>query len=387
MARMVDTITIGPSQLTSSNVTEAEREYSATIAWRKDEQAYSNTTRRIYRSLDDNLTFSGVTFTSGGMPIGTQVNWNNHGLNNDSAVTFSTTGTLPTGMVAGTIYYVISATSNQFYISATPGGSRLSFTGVGSGTHSVIYGGNVGNAATDTDHWQDIGPMNRWAMFDDSTITKSRRSGGMTVIIVTASRVDSVALTGLVNATSVTIVAANGGTQRYNETFDLDDDAFDEVWETPAFTRHAYKHAFARTDIPPYNAMQFTITITGSGVVEVGGLFLGLSTDIGAAEYKSRSGIKDYSIKETDEFGGILLTERGYSQRGDFTVFVASGRANGLQALFAENRARPKLWLMAPDDGGNWQPRGIIYGIWTNFEFSFEGKEHDRCQLTLEGFV
>jgi hypothetical protein len=53
-------------------------------------------------------------------------------------VVFSTTGSLPAGITAGTVYYV-SATSlsgSSFKISATPGGSLINTSSAGSGTHS-----------------------------------------------------------------------------------------------------------------------------------------------------------------------------------------------------------------------------------------------------------
>lgn len=62
-----------------------------------------------------------------------------HGLTINDIVVFATTGTLPTGLVAGTKYYVLSAglTTDDFQVSLTAGGSAINTTGAGSGTHSV----------------------------------------------------------------------------------------------------------------------------------------------------------------------------------------------------------------------------------------------------------
>lgn len=56
-----------------------------------------------------------------------------------SKVRFSTTGALPTGLTAGTIYYVIAAglTADAFEISATDGGAAIDTTGTQSGVHTV----------------------------------------------------------------------------------------------------------------------------------------------------------------------------------------------------------------------------------------------------------
>jgi len=52
-------------------------------------------------------------------------------------VIFATTGTLPTGIVAGTTYFVLAPTSSNFTISATSGGAPINTTGAQSGTHTV----------------------------------------------------------------------------------------------------------------------------------------------------------------------------------------------------------------------------------------------------------
>lgn len=62
-----------------------------------------------------------------------------HGLSIGNVVSFSTTGSLPTGIVAGTKYYIISAgfTTNSFEIAATPNGTAINTSGTQSGTQTL----------------------------------------------------------------------------------------------------------------------------------------------------------------------------------------------------------------------------------------------------------
>ena len=62
-----------------------------------------------------------------------------HGFTVGSVVYFSTTGALPTGLTAGTAYYVISAglTADAFEVSTTVNGSVVNTSGTQSGTHTV----------------------------------------------------------------------------------------------------------------------------------------------------------------------------------------------------------------------------------------------------------
>lgn len=67
------------------------------------------------------------------------VNFTSHGLLANQAFEFATTGALPTGITAGTTYYV-SATglgANSFQFSTTPGGASVNLSGTQSGTQSI----------------------------------------------------------------------------------------------------------------------------------------------------------------------------------------------------------------------------------------------------------
>jgi hypothetical protein len=67
----------------------------------------------------------------------------NHQLEPNYQLTFSTTGTLPSGVSAGEVYFVLSDgyTENSFQISATKNGTPIVTTSTGSGVHSyIVYG-------------------------------------------------------------------------------------------------------------------------------------------------------------------------------------------------------------------------------------------------------
>jgi hypothetical protein len=60
-----------------------------------------------------------------------------HGLAVNTPVSLATTGALPTGLVAGTTYYVKTVVSVDTYtLSATPGGTVITTSGSQSGTHT-----------------------------------------------------------------------------------------------------------------------------------------------------------------------------------------------------------------------------------------------------------
>ena len=93
----------------------------------------------------DNLAET-VTMTIASPSVMTAIN---HGLVSGDAVTFTTTGALPTGITAGTTYYVIDTqiTTSTFEVSATLGGSAVNTSGSQSGVHTVsrtpVVGGPI----------------------------------------------------------------------------------------------------------------------------------------------------------------------------------------------------------------------------------------------------
>lgn len=95
---------------------------------------------------------------------------NNHGLSSGDQVIFQTTGALPTGLTAGTTYFVIAAglTANNFEVSTTAGGSAVNTSGTQSGTHTLYLPTPKGDSITS---WQ-----NRLICNDAVTLTQVNAS-------------------------------------------------------------------------------------------------------------------------------------------------------------------------------------------------------------------
>lgn len=66
------------------------------------------------------------------------ITWTAHGLEAETPVAFSTTGALPTGLTAGTVYYVLATglATNSFQVSETLNGAAVNTSGTQSGVHT-----------------------------------------------------------------------------------------------------------------------------------------------------------------------------------------------------------------------------------------------------------
>jgi hypothetical protein len=88
------------------------------------------------------VTFTDTSAGSLGAGEVILVGWTSHDIPVGSPVSFTTSGTLPQGIVSGTIYYVHASnySTGNFTIAATPYGSQITSDGTGnSGTHSGYH--------------------------------------------------------------------------------------------------------------------------------------------------------------------------------------------------------------------------------------------------------
>ena len=67
-----------------------------------------------------------------------------HGLNNGQLVTLESTTALPAGSLADTLYYIVNKASTTVELALTPGGTPITLTGNGTGTHKLIPYTKVG---------------------------------------------------------------------------------------------------------------------------------------------------------------------------------------------------------------------------------------------------
>jgi hypothetical protein len=81
----------------------------------------------------DSVALPTATFTADGTDVITSVA---HGRSNGERVKFSSAGTIPPGLSASIVYYVINAAADTFKVSLTSAGAAVDITGAGTGTHT-----------------------------------------------------------------------------------------------------------------------------------------------------------------------------------------------------------------------------------------------------------
>lgn len=100
-----------------------------------EHSAYSSTASYTVEDRVQVVTPSSTVTISNATPA--VVTWANHMLADNTPVELTTTGTLPTGLSTGTVYFVRDSKQGTFNLAFTPGGAALSTSSAGSGTHTA----------------------------------------------------------------------------------------------------------------------------------------------------------------------------------------------------------------------------------------------------------
>ncbi len=224
-------------------------------------------------------------------------------------------------------------------------------------THRVyesLITGNVGRTPeSEPAWWLDVGPTNRWAMFDQALGTATSRNGGVEVTL-NGGTANAVSLIDLVGDT--VRVRANGYDQ----------------------TQPVRPGVITFTGLP--GSGQVTVTVSGAQAA-VGTLLIGRMVGLGVTEAAPTAGITDFSRKVTDDFGAVDVVERGYSKRMTARALIRSDAVDVVADRLTSVRARPSLWI-----GQSGVDAITVYGFVKDFEIEV-GTSASKLSLTVEGLT
>jgi len=213
---------------------------------------------------------------------------------------------------------------------------------------------NVGNdPAGVSGQWLDVGPTNRWAMFDEALGTSTASVNSIQVVL-NADAANAVALLDVV-AASVRVRATG-----YDRTTD------------------AGAGAITFLDLPA-NAGTVTVTIAGTGPVSVGTLLIGSVTTLGLTEAAPTAGITDFSRKDVDQFGEVTIVERAWAKRMTARALIRTDAVDMVANRITAVRAQPSLWI-----GQTGLDSLTVYGFFKDFSIEL-GDTVSKLSLSIEG--
>lgn len=250
--------------------------------------------------------------------------------------------------------------------------------------------------------WLELGPTNRWAMFNDTvqeatvsseTFSESTyaaeslsvTAAGIAVQVTPQEPVNYVAAFNIQGIHADLIVKNSDGDTLYSRRKNLTSTLSSANWYDYFFEPFVQiGDSVSFNDVPTVSSGDVFFSIQrGTGAdAECGVLAMGVRKDLGIAVYGTRVGITDFSRKERDDFGNFLITERGFSKEMTAQVQLPFDRVSAVQRALAEARAKPAVYEASDEVAAT-----IIYGFFTDFEITISGPTLCDATIDIEGLV
>lgn len=238
--------------------------------------------------------------------------------------------------------------------------------------------------ADSPDDWLDMGPTNRWKMFDDRVGTASEATETMTVEIAPGI-VSALALINVSAANArVTMTDPVDGVV-YDRMFGLYDPHGIDDWWPYFFSDVLRTPTLVVRDLPSYRGAVLSVTLIDgpTQTVALGALVAGVLHTFGRGmHYGAAFGIQDYSRKERDAWGGAHIVERDWAKTARWRCLVPRRQVDVLVQLLTRLRARPALYI-----GSASFDSAMVYGFYRDFDVVIAYPMESECAIEIEGLT
>lgn len=242
----------------------------------------------------------------------------------------------------------------------------------------------VTGAAKSVPTWVDIGPTNKYAMFDTVVGTQSNATAPLEVELTPAQIINTIAGFNIDGAITVQVVVnsiAEG--EVYNTTIEmLDNTAVVDFYEY-FFSPIINVTEFLLTDLPAYSDQTITVTIDGDADIDAGVLVMGRQTIIGTALYGTNWQALDYSRKERDEFGNFIIVSRSTADRFEYDVAIEKRLFGYTKGLLKGLSTTPCVWAGTDDTGDG----TVVYGYYVDTSINLSSPSILDATITVEGLI
>lgn len=257
-------------------------------------------------------------------------------------------------------------------------------------THRIyesVISSNVGNNPTTDDgtKWLNIGATNRWRAFDKTITDQATNTTSITYSFDPQSLVNSIAFFNLEGTSvGVTVTDAVEG-EVYDETVSLVDNGAVENWWSYFFEPIVRKTEIVLFDLPNYVSAILDVSINAptGDTAKVGQIVFGNQKTLGLTTYGTTVGIQDYSTKDTDAFGNVIITERRFAQTVEYDVKLITSTVRDVQKTLAGFRATPLVY--SGTDTGEFGD--LVYGYYRNFGINISTPSLSDATIEVEGLV
>lgn len=238
-------------------------------------------------------------------------------------------------------------------------------------------------AAASPPTWIDLGATNRFKMFDEIISTQTVQASEIDVSVEPSTVINAAAFFGLSgNTITVTLTDPVEG-EVYNQTRNLQDNTLIVNWYAYFFEEISFRSDVVFLDLPSYGSATLRAVLdAGTDDAKIGEMIVGKQRDLGVTNFGTSVSIIDYSVKNTDEFGNTIITQRAFSKRADYDVTVETGSVAAIQRALADIRTTPTVFV-----GDENRSETVVYGFYKQFNIVLSTPSVSDCSIEVEGLV
>jgi hypothetical protein len=220
-------------------------------------------------------------------------------------------------------------------------------------------------------------------MFDQSNASQTSNPTLIEVVVSATGRIDTIALLNLTAATVDIEMSTVLDGVFFEETFNLVSSSGINNWYEYFYEPIARNFDLLVNGVPNFANPTITLRIhEPGGTARVGVAIIGRSKDLGEIVYGAKTGILDFSRKETDDFGNFQIAKRAYAKRGTYQLVIDNARVDEISIILAGYRAEPVLWVGSDKYASTW-----IYGFYRDFSVELTFPYQSYLNLEIEGLT
>jgi hypothetical protein len=234
-------------------------------------------------------------------------------------------------------------------------------------------------------NWQDIGPSNRTAMFDNKNSTQTTGTSPLQVVIRPGKAFTNLALFNLSGNSVMVEVLDTADQVTFTQTIELSTRAT-ASWSDYYFKGFGTRLTQALFKGLPFDpAARIRITVTG-GSPGIGRSVVGRRQDLGMLHRGAAPYFTDYSYQKWDpDFGDYEWTVRDFARgfRGRLTVPTES--LNAVWSALIRARAKPTLYVGT--ELQQYSETLVTLGVMEDIPASLDYQDHSLLNFTVKGLT
>jgi len=230
--------------------------------------------------------------------------------------------------------------------------------------------------------WVDVGPTNRFKMFDEANNTASI-GDNITVDIVPVSLVNSLAFFN-VNCSVINIsVFDNIGTLIYSKSEEMRNRPLVNGWYNYFYSGFTSKNKLVVLDIPPTTIGKITVEFVGVGA-SVGTFICGKQAEIGDTQFGTGAQLLDFSEPVEDDYGNISYKPGFTAKLVDYAIMADTAQLDSIFTEFETLKKRNSVFVGNPASIGD---STLTYGFVRDYRQVYTWPTKSKIALTVRGLI